>query len=82
VETGVRVAALLPPVAHRQWTLSLPFTLRFLVVKRSALLKRLERLLVRAVCLLLRRQARRLGGRRLCVVAPSSSPSGSAPACT
>ncbi len=25
VETGLRVAALLPHVGHRQWTLSLPF---------------------------------------------------------
>ncbi len=40
VETGVRLAALLPWV--RQWTLSLPFKLRFLVVKRPELLKRLK----------------------------------------
>ncbi|MCC6338238.1 MAG: transposase zinc-binding domain-containing protein [Myxococcales bacterium] len=41
VETGVRLAALLPQVRHRQWTMSLPFCLRFVVVKRPALLKRL-----------------------------------------
>ncbi len=42
VETRVRLAALLPWVRHRQWTLSLPFKLRFLVVKRPELLKRLK----------------------------------------
>ncbi|MCA3011216.1 MAG: hypothetical protein INH41_02325 [Myxococcaceae bacterium] len=31
VETGVRLAALLPRVRHRQWTLSIPFTLRVVV---------------------------------------------------
>jgi len=61
VETGLRVAALLPHVGHRQWTLSLPFALRFLVVKRPVLLKRLEVRLVRAVWRWQRREARRLG---------------------
>lgn len=57
----MRQAALLPWVRHRQWTLSLPFSLRFGVVKRPALLKRLERRLVRAVWRWQRREARRLG---------------------
>ena len=61
VETGVRLAALLPQVRHRQWTMSLPFTLRFVVVKRPALLKRLEYRLVRAVWRWQRQVARRLG---------------------
>jgi hypothetical protein len=61
VETGVRVEALLPRVRHRQWTLSLPFSLRFAVVKRPALLKRLERRLVWAAWCWQRRVARRLG---------------------
>ncbi|MBE2254202.1 MAG: transposase, partial [Myxococcus sp.] len=61
VETGVRLAALLPHVRHRQWTLSLPFSLRFVVVKRPALLKRLERRLVRAIWRWQRQVARRLG---------------------
>ncbi len=61
VETGVRLAALLPWVRHRQWTLSLPFKLRFLVVKRPELLKRLELRLVRAVWRWQRSVARRLG---------------------
>jgi hypothetical protein len=61
VETGVRLAALLPWVRHRQWTLSLPFKLRFLVVKRPEVLKRLELRLVRAVWRWQRAVARRLG---------------------
>jgi hypothetical protein len=61
VETGVRVEALLPRVRHRQSTLSLPFSLRFAVVKRPALLKRLERRLVWAAWCWQRRVARRLG---------------------
>jgi hypothetical protein len=61
VETGVRLAALLPHVGHRQWTLSLPFTLRFQVVKKPVLLKRLEVRLVRAVWRWQRREARRQG---------------------
>ncbi|MDP3238304.1 MAG: transposase zinc-binding domain-containing protein [Myxococcales bacterium] len=61
VETGLRLAALLPHVGHRQWTLSLPFTLRFQVVKKPQLLKRLEVRLVRAVWRWQRREARRQG---------------------
>ena len=61
VETGVRLAALLPHVGHRQWTLSLPFGLRFQVVKKPELLKRLEVRLVRAVWRWQRREARKHG---------------------
>jgi hypothetical protein len=32
LETGIHVEALLPRVAHRQWTLSLPYSVRFGVV--------------------------------------------------
>jgi hypothetical protein len=46
---------------HRQWTLSLPFTLRFTVVKTPQLLKRLEVRLVQAVWRWQRREARRHG---------------------
>ncbi len=49
---------MLPRVAHRQWTLSLPFSVRFNVVKKPKLLKRLE---VRAVWKWPRREARRHG---------------------
>jgi hypothetical protein len=54
----------LPRVAHRQWTLSLPFSVRFAVVKRPKLLKRLEVRLVKAVWRWQRREARRHGARR------------------
>ena len=57
----MRLATLLPHVGHRQWTLSLPFTLRFQVVKQPVLLKRLEVRLVRAVWRWQRREARRQG---------------------
>jgi len=49
IETGVHVEATLPFVAHRQWTLSLPRTLRLAVVKQPSLLKLVETTLVRAV---------------------------------
>ena len=61
VETGAALKAMLPFVRHRQWTLSIPFSLRFVVVKRPALLKRLERRLVRAVWRWQRQAARSLG---------------------
>ena len=52
---------MLPRVAHRQWTLSLPMGLRFHVVKQPGLLKRLEGRLVHALWRLQRATARRLG---------------------
>ncbi|MCA3012061.1 MAG: transposase zinc-binding domain-containing protein [Myxococcaceae bacterium] len=61
VETGVRLVALLPHVRHRQWTVSLPFSLRFLVVKRPKLLQALESRLVHAVWRWQRQVARKLG---------------------
>jgi hypothetical protein len=61
LDTGAHLEAVLPRVAHRQWTLSLPMALRFHVVKQPALLKRLEVRLVRAVWRLQRATARRLG---------------------
>jgi hypothetical protein len=51
----------LPHVAHRQWTLSLPFSVRFNVVKKPKLLKRLEVRLVKAVWRWQRAEARRHG---------------------
>jgi hypothetical protein len=59
----VHLEALLPRVAHRQWTLSLPFAVRFQVVKKPKLLKRLEVRLVKAVWRWQRREARRHGAR-------------------
>lgn len=61
VETGAHLEAVLPRVAHRQWTLSLPFSARFSVVKRPRLLKRLEVRLVKAVWRWQRREAKRMG---------------------
>ena len=61
VETGAHLEAVLPRVAHRQWTLSLPFAVRFQVVKRPKLLKRLEVRLVKALWRWQRRDAKRLG---------------------
>jgi hypothetical protein len=61
VETGAALEATLPFVRHRQWTLSIPFSLRFTVVKQPALLQTLASLLVRAVWRRHRQAARRLG---------------------
>ena len=57
----MKLEALLPRVAHRQRTLSLPFAVRFQVVKRPKLLKRLEVRLVKALWRWQRRDAKRLG---------------------
>jgi hypothetical protein len=57
----VHLESVLPRVAHRQWTLSLPFSVRFNVVKKPKLLKRLEVRLVKAVWRQQRREARRHG---------------------
>lgn len=42
LETAAHLEAVLPRVAHRQWTLSLPMSVRWAVVKQPALLKRIE----------------------------------------
>ena len=51
----------LPRIAYRQWTLSLPFALRWPVVKEPKLLRALERCLTRSIFRWLRAQAKRLG---------------------
>ena len=61
LDTGVHLESVLPRVAHRQWTLSLPFSVRFNVVKKPQLLKRLEVRLVKAVGRWQRSEARRHG---------------------
>ena len=63
LDTGVQLESVLPRVAHRQWTLSLAFSVRFNVVKKPRLLKRLEVRLVKAVGRRQRREARRHGAR-------------------
>ncbi len=61
LETGVHLEAVLPRVARRQWTLSLPMAVRFLVVTKPKLLERLEVRLVKAVGRWQRSEARRHG---------------------
>ena len=48
-------------MSHRQWTLSIPYALRFSVVKRPGILKRMEGRLVRAIWRWQRLEARRMG---------------------
>jgi hypothetical protein len=62
-ETGLHLANVLPRVTHRQWTLSLPFSVRLAVVKRAQLLKCLERRLLKSIWRWQRQQARRVGQR-------------------
>ena len=42
LDTGVHLESVLPRVAHREWRLSLPIAVRFLVVKKPKRLKHLE----------------------------------------
>ncbi len=52
---------MLPQVAFRQWTLSVPFALRFLLVKEPKLLRKVERRLVEAIFRWQRQRAKELG---------------------
>jgi hypothetical protein len=52
---------LLPKAPYRQWTLSFPFRLRWVLVKTPRLLARLQRLLFSAIAVHQRRVARRRG---------------------
>jgi ribosomal protein S27E len=60
-ETGAHLANVLPRVNHRQWTLSLPFTVRHAVVKQPRLLKYLERRLVKGIWRWQRQRANQSG---------------------
>ena len=60
-ESSLHLDEVLPRVAFRQWTLSVPFGLRFLLVKEPKLLRRVERRLVEAIFRWQRRRARGLG---------------------
>ena len=62
-ETGAHCNRVLPRVAYRQWTLSLPGALRWKAVKVPKLMRALERRLVRAVWRWQRQGARRAGVR-------------------
>jgi len=63
-ETAAHCGEVLPKVGYRQWTLSLPWALRWPVVKTPRLLRAVERRLVRSVWRWQRREAKRLGERR------------------
>ncbi len=60
-ETALHLNEVLPAVAYRQWTLSLPGVLRWLVVTDTKLLRAMERCLVRSIFRWQRLRARRLG---------------------
>ena len=60
-EAEAHLLEVLPKVGFRQWTLSLPFALRWPVVKQPKLLRALERCLTRAIFRAQRAQAKRLG---------------------
>jgi hypothetical protein len=62
-EAALHLLEALPHVAFRQWTLSLPGTLRWPLVKDASLLRAVERELVRAVFRWQRARARELGAR-------------------
>lgn len=62
-ETAAHLLDVLPKVAFRQWTLSVPFALRFPLVKDVKLLKTVERCLTKAIFFVQRRRARALGGK-------------------
>ena len=57
-ETAAHLLEVLPEVAYRQWTLSLPFALRWPVVKEPKLLRAVERCLTRAIFRWQRKQAK------------------------
>ena len=60
-EAALHLDEVLPRVAFRQWTLSVPFGLRFLLVKEPKLLRKVERRLVEAVFRWQRHRAKGLG---------------------
>ncbi len=60
-ETSAHLTGVLPEVAWRQWTLTLPRQLRWPVVKDVKLLRAVERCLTRAVFRWQRRRAKELG---------------------
>ena len=63
LEAGLQLEEELARVTHRQWTLSLPMSARFQVVKQPALLKSVEVRLVQAVWRQQRATGKRLGMR-------------------
>lgn len=60
-EAAAHLEEVLPKVAFRQWTLSLPSQLRWVVVKDAKLMRAVERCLTKAIFGLQRRRAKQLG---------------------
>jgi hypothetical protein len=60
-DAAAHLEAVLPQVAYRQWTLSLPSQLRWPVVKDVKLLRSVEKCLVKAIFRWQRRRAKELG---------------------
>jgi hypothetical protein len=60
-ETSEHLLAVLPGVTYRQWTLSVPFALRFTLVKEPKLLRVVERCLTRAIFRWQRKRAKQSG---------------------
>jgi hypothetical protein len=60
-ETAAHCGEVLPWVGYRQWTLSVPRALRWAVVKRPKLLKKVERRLLQSVFRWQRQRAKQLG---------------------
>jgi hypothetical protein len=63
LETSTHLGEVLPRVGYRQWTLTLPRGLRWVVVKQPTLVRAVERGLVRAVWRWQRARAKQLGYR-------------------
>jgi hypothetical protein len=63
LSTATHLGEVLPRVGYRQWTLTLPRGLRWVVLKQPGLLRAVERRLVRAVWRWQRARAKRLGYR-------------------
>lgn len=66
-ETALHLNEVLPMAPFRQWTLSVPFALRFLLVKEPKLLRKVERRLMEAIFRWQRHRAKGLGaiGKRM-----------------
>jgi len=60
-ETALHLDEVLPKVAFRQWTVTVPFALRFLLVKEPKLLRKVERRVVEAIFRWQRHRAKGLG---------------------
>ncbi len=61
LETSTHLGEVLPRVGYRQWTLTLPRSLRWVAVKMPGLVRKVERRLVRAVWRWQRARAKQLG---------------------